>query len=345
MAQLNYSTYAQIILGLSGIASLVLKHSRQSTAKQISILPITLLTDLQVAQALSHPQNDSLKNLIATAYRDTVEATHNINNSTDSLETQRIFIEETLKTLQAKLGPDISPASKASIESTKDVLNQQLRVIQSIANNSTINSNELNQIKQDIDQVAAVHDTEWTAYREKQLEQLKDRLEKILSAAGLRLLPGEIDNLLRQDMQEVLDRYVDLGVSKDLPAGKLDKLLGLNNPDFDTFYKMKAYMAIRSANPTPDQAISLLKELDSFFASTKTEANELNQKQLAENSRLHQQAKPIVKSAKSSFSELKKLEQERSLLLTRVATIHDLESIRERIEQRVEVKPQTGLTR
>lgn len=337
-----YSTYAKIILGLSeAIAALVVKYARQSSSKLTSVLPITLLTEDQVNQALGHPQNDSLKNLIATAYKDSVDATHYINISVESIDDQRMFIEETLNTLQTKLAGKVTPATKESIETTKNALNQQLRVINTLQERISGSEEQLTATKAEIDTLATTQDDQWSAFREKRLSQLKTEIEALLKGFGLQLLPGEIDNLERQDLQEVHDRYIDLGVGRDLPEKQMEKLLVLKNPDFATYFRVKAYMAIRSAHPSSDQAVKMMQQLNTFFDQSKQEAKELDSKQKVETEIVQRKVKPLLQAAITSSQELGNLQQERTVLLTKVASIRgDLDSIQEKIQQRIDVTPQ-----
>lgn len=336
------STYALVNIGLSkGIVSSILKHSRQSQTKQASILPITLLTETQVNQALSHPQNESLGDLIATAYCDSVNATHQTNVSQENIKNQQVFNHESLDALQDKLKSNISPASKKNVEHAKEVLNQQLRVMRNIKENLNHAETQLGTIHKEIDDLAIAHDSQWSDYRKKRLEALRNEIEKNLNDAGLKMLPGEIDNLLREDLQDVSDRYVDLGVSKDLPPGGIEKLLGLKTPDFATYFRMKAYMAIRSTNAPVEERITVLKKLDDFFKASQQEAEALNTQQKTENHSVQRKIKPILEIAKSNRMELERLEQERDVELNKVTSI---EAIREKVQQKTETPPPTPST-
>lgn len=331
------STYASVYIGLSPtLVDLIRKHSRQSSTYESSpILPITLLPENQVNQALSHPQNRSLKDLIATGYRDQREIQHDINAASEDLENHRLFVEESLTTLQAKLKGKVSPAFKANIESTKTALNQQLKVMQSIEKEIGQAQAQLTGVT--LDQQAKAHDQEWSAYREKYLPLLEQQINKVLEESGNHTLPpGEVDNLLRDEMQEVLDRYIDLGASKDFSAAEMEKLLQLEHPDATTYFKLKAYMALRSVNPPLDQRAKLLSSLDPIFKEAKKEAKKIDDKQLAANHTLDQSIKPILKTVKNDRMELKKLIQDSSAILSHVASIEDLETIREKMAQRTE---------
>lgn len=336
------STYARLFIGFSeSFSSLITEYSRQSQSKQTKILPITILSASQVSQALAHPQNQTLTDMIAITHSDNIKIDRKIIQGQESLDSQRIFIEETLNALESKKRV-ASPATKANIENTMNSLNQQYKLLNNIQNALDHGRKQMSSIKNDIDDLVQRQDGEWSAYRENFLRLLKQEIEKVTKEAGLPPIPqGEIDNLMRQDLQEVLDRFTDLGASKDLPAAELEKILGINNPDFDTYFKMKAYLALRSILPSRENIGELMKKLDQVFIQAKDEANSIYERQAAE-IRTHDNDKlqPILKVAESNYETLTRLEIDREDLLKVVASLQDIESIREKTQQRIaEVRP------
>ncbi len=330
------STYARLFIGFNETFSSQITHyARQTRSKQTAILPITILSSEQVNQSLSHPQNQSLKDFIGTAYADSIRADRMIIKGQESLNEQKIFIEEALENLETKK-KFASPATKASIESTKKTLNDQYKLLTNIKNAQEHGYSQLKGLGQEFKDLSTKQDAEWSTYRDSMLKKLENTLETVLETVGLPSLPqGEIDNLLRQDLQDVLDRFEDLGASKDLPQEELSKLLGIKKPDLDTYFKMKAYLAIRSVYPSRENISQHMKKLDHFFNEAKDEGRKILHQHESEIKALDSKVQPIVKVAESNNRTLDQLKFGREQLVMSVASLADLEAIREKTQQRI----------
>jgi hypothetical protein len=347
MPQLFLSTYARLFIGFNeAMSRLIKKHSRQSQSRQTQILPITILSPDQV-KSLSHPHNASLRDFIKEAYADFMRANQMLIKVQESLEEQYIFIDETIKTLDEKRR-SASPATKKIIEKTQTALNGEYMPLTNIKNIQNHSHHQLATVVQDFDHLITELDTEWSQYRDKMLERLKNELTNVLKLAGLPPLPqGEIENLLREDLQDVEDRFEDLGARKDLPDNKVEKLLGLDKPDIDTYFKKKAYLAIRSVDPSRENIDHYLRQLNNFFGEAKTEGKQLLTKQEARIKALDKEKiKPIVQSLESNNNTLTKLKEYRDDSIKAVASIHDIEAIRNKTVQRIsEARPLTPLSK
>jgi hypothetical protein len=335
------STYARLFIGFNeAMSRLIKKHSRQSQSRHTQILPITILSPDQV-KSLSHPHNESLKDFIRGAYADFMKANRMLIKGQESLEEQYVFIDETIKTFDEKKR-SASPATKKTIEKTQAALNGEYVPLTNIKNMQNHSRRELATLAQDFSNFITELDTEWSQYRDKMLKQLRDELAKVLKEAGLPPLPqGEIENLLRQDLQDLDDRFEDLGASKDLPDNKVEKLLGLNKPDIDTYFKKKAYLALRSVDPSRENIDQYLRQLNNFFKAAKTEGKQLLTKQEAKIKALgNEKVKPIVQSLESNNKTLDKLKEYRDDSIKTVASIRDIEAIRNKTVQRIsEARP------
>jgi hypothetical protein len=340
------STYARIYIGLlPTLVKKIKQYSRQlATATTQAVLPITILPESPIQQALSHPQSGGLKTFMQTAYSDNIRVDNYISDSQASLEEQQIFIESTLYTLQsAKTNPNTSPAFQAKINDTMDSLNKQLIVLKSVGSEISASQQKSTEAKKWFGELIEKHDTEWTEFRDKHLKELHKAIDGILEDTGYHKLDpipgGEVDNLMRQDLQETLDFYTDRA-AKDLTPTEMEKMLGLKNPDVDTFFKIKAYLALRSVNPPLEERAGLMKKLETLFNQAKTEGQQLLDKQQKEVINLdNQNVKPILHTIESSHRQLKALETDRKAFLAPVTSAKLREEIEERIQQQQQPPP------
>lgn len=315
------STYARLFIGFfKPFGELVTQYSRQSPSKPLQVLPITILSEEQVTQTLFHPHNSTVKEMIHTAYKDARKADHDLLDGQDSLDTQRRFIETSLEEISSR-------KSTESTKLTRDALEKQYVLLNNIQNAIKHGHSQLNDIEKDFEDFVSRQNTEWVDYRTKYLGKLSEEISNRLPA----ITPGEIENLERQDLQDARDRFVDLGISKDFTNAELNKILNLENPDFDTYFKTKAFMAIRSAIPLDKEKISqVMKSLDNIFVEAKNEGQALSEKQKAEIHNIdNTKVKPLLDTIDRNNKTLKTLESDREKLLPPEA----IEAIEEKIQR------------
>jgi hypothetical protein len=334
------STYARLFLGFSAaISDNIVKFAKKAKAYVANILPITLLTEDQVDQALSDPHNKFLNTSIKDYYVDHRKAEHLAINIQSDLNSQKVFIEETLKTLEEK-SQDVTPTVKSNIDVTTELLLNQYKVLNSIQVELNDNETTLKQLQEQSDPMIQKHEQEWVIYRQQMLDGLLNELKtQFAGDEDFRLVQGEIDNLQRQDsLQELYDRVTELAA--DLPPGELEKIIDLKNPSNQTYFKLKAFLAIRSALTTTTNINRAMKKLNSFFNTTENEGKKLFDKQNASiQSLVKTTLKSITQTMKTNENTLKSLYENRQTILKPVASIEDLEKIRDKTDKRIAETP------
>jgi hypothetical protein len=335
------TSYARMFIGmLPALVRMIRKHSRQTATTTSPVLPITILSESQIQQALNQPQCESLRNFIQTAYKDTIHLDNLTNDSQRMLEEQQIIIESTLYSLKAaRDSSNISDAFKAKAEIAMQSLYKQLDVIHTIEADIRKAVTQSAALKNDFTSLLDAQETELDVYRAKQLKQLHEVLDEILVNAGYHKLDpvpgGEVDNLLRADLQEALDRYEDLA-ARDLTPKEMEKMLGLTKPDVATFFKIKAYLALRSVNPPLEDRPKLMRQLEQFFEQAKKEGTEILQKQSLETKRLDEtNVKPVLQIAANCHAELQALAKDREKVIKPVETRQLRRQIRLQVQQRI----------
>lgn len=338
-----FSTTARLLIGLNpDLCQRIIRSARQNPNKKTNILNITILSSDQMNQSLADPQNNSFKSWIKLVYVNNLQVVNSIIASQEKVEEQRIFIQEALNTLHNKL-KSAPPPQKVEIKSAMTSLQQKYKLLNNIDNAYVHSSKQLTALETESNAVIAKHDEQWAAYRSKHLDELKVSLDKILEEAGLPPLPqGEIDNLLRQDSwQEVLDRFNDVGASKDLPEAELEKLIQLKKPSFNTYFRLKAYMAIRSVYPSREKISNYFNKLNDKFNEENHDGDELTAKQEGEVSTLRDKVIPISQLTDSNRKTVNEILLDSENILKNVTTKRDLEYIIEKTQAvRSEIVPE-----
>ncbi len=334
------STYARLFIGLSPtISGLVIDSARKNPNRATNVLKITMLSPDQIDQSLKDPRNKSLKTLIQSVYANNIKAGRTIIKSQDTLGEQRVFIEQALNTLSSK-SKKSTPAQKKEIQNATNNLNQRYKLLNNIDNASTHTDQQLTNIQSEADTLSVNNNKEWVNYSTKHLEEIKGGIEKVLSNARLPSLLeiGEVTNFLRQDSwQEVLDRFNDSGASKDLEQAGMEKLLGLKKPSYDTYFKLKAYMALRAVDPSREKIGQCFSQLKSYFEQANQEASDLTAKQEAQIHSLDKEVQPILKLTESNNETLNANNFEH--MLGGVISKSALESIKENTRAQISEVP------
>jgi hypothetical protein len=333
------STYARLFLGFSvPISNNIVKFAKAYVEK-LNILPITLLTEEQVDQALSDPHNEFLKTSIKDYYVDDRKAEHLAIRIQNDSNSQKVFIEETLKALEEK-SQNVTPAVKSNIDITRELLLNQYKVLNSIQTELNDNETKLKQFKEQFDPMIQKHEQEWVVYRQQMLDGLLNELKtKFSGDEDFRLVQGEIDNMQRQDsLQELYDRVTELAA--DLPPGELEKIIDLKNPSNQTYFKLKAFLALRSALTTTTNINRAMKKLNSFFSTTENEGMKLFDKQKSSiQSLVKTELKSMIQTMETNENTLQSLYENRQKILRPVASIEDLEKIRDKTDKRIAETP------
>lgn len=340
---IGISTYARLFIGFSSdLASYIVGSARVKSTDPTAILPITILSEDQVSQSLSDPLNESFRTLLGTSYADNLKTNRALIKGQETLLEQRVFLEEALRALDEK--KRTAPLSaKSSIDTAITALNNQYKQLNNIKNAFDHNEKQLSELNADFSQITT--DLKENRSRYKQgLAQLNDQLAKLLRENGLPDLPsGEVENLLRQDSwQELLDRFYDTGASKELPPAELERILNLKHPSYETYFKLKAYLAIRSVHPSRENMGKYLKQLDPYFTQANEQAKTLNETEQQQIKTIaEEKIQPVLKTIESNQATLELLHDNREQILTQVTTAKDLATIEENIQARI----QTGLPR
>jgi hypothetical protein len=276
-----------------------------------------------------------------------METAKSLNTSADELDRQLIFFDEAFKSLEEERRV-ATDQSKIEIESAISSFENQYKTMINIKKSLDTTHQQLDSLEGDFSHLAEEHDLQWIDYRTQALSQLHTDLAKLLQSSGLPDLPqGEVDNLLRQDnFHELLARFSDLGASKELTPTEREKILGLNDPSYETYFKLKSYLAIRSVHPSREDMGKYLKKLDSFFDQSHQEGQALTERQEVEIKALDQnKVQPILTGTKTNLITLSKLETEREAALALVASSVDIAAINQNVRVRIsEIKPRVETT-
>jgi hypothetical protein len=345
------STYARLFIGFSmSMSRIIKKYSRQSQTKQLKLSPITMISNEQVDESILHPHNKAVKEVIGSSYSSSIKIDRLMIKYQDHLDGQRIFIEEILKLLREKNKQLLDWGSDTQhIQDARKNLNRQFKLLDQVQGDIDDAYQQLSDVRQSIAKVVERGDNAWVEYRTELLDKLREQIVNLLARAKLHIPQGEIDNLLRQDLQDVEDRFIDLGANKDFPPEELEQILGLEHPDFDTYFKKKAYLAIRSvAVGNKEQIRGVMKELNPFFEEARKAGNRLYNEQGAQVQAIDEQkVRPILQLISSGQTLLAAIESDCNALLESVTSRDDIQSIYNRTFERIsKVKPREvpGLT-
>lgn len=337
MASQFKSTYARLFVGFSpDISQLMVKYARKTGRDTAAVLPITILSSNQVTQSSADPHNASLVSLIS-AFKETIRADHQFLEGSDDAIKQKATVKYILDDLAQKR-PKATPAAQSNIDNITHSIEEQWRLIQNIENAMTHHAKQVNEVKAKFKSVAEKNDKIWTQFKEAKLVQLQHVVDKVIDDARLQSLPpGEIENLIRLDSwQDMLDRYYDLGANRDPEAAAIEKLIGLKSPTIDSYYKLKAYLAIRSVNPSHENMPQYLKKLGPFFDATKHEADEMTTQQIAEIKNMEENLQPAIKITQKNNETLSRLDKDREVLMQGIASIDEIEQIKQKATQSLE---------
>ncbi|MBA2654023.1 MAG: hypothetical protein H0U71_03020 [Gammaproteobacteria bacterium] len=330
------STYARLFLGFSPpVSQQIVEDSRQPSSKSVDILDITILNQSQIDQALSHPQNKYLKEIISGPYVAFIRADRKIIQDKDSLEEQFPFVNVTLSDLEQKKKETKSEATKKVLSNIQSSLNQQWKYLQTI-NDSVNHQHSLLTETEASFKIVSKHNSDWQQYREKHLDKLRVELE------SLHIPEEEINNLLRQDLQYTIDKFTDrVIVTQDLPPAKLERLVKLDHPDFATYFKMKAYLAIRSVLPSSERTPQHMEKLEDFFKQAAHEAEQLHHQQTDEIKTLQiHKIEPILEVAQENHNILVRMSTDR---LEQVKSVTNLEDINAKVEEAIQRAPASSM--
>lgn len=337
------STYYHLYLGMfNEVADIIKASARPSINKGSDVLGIRHLEKEWIPQALSDPQNESLKTLISLSVTDSSKATKLRNEGGEAVSEQQLFISEALAILEQKKpkgATDLSDAQMTALKKIRDaqaILNTQFKQLINIDNSVKHHHKLIDEVKIEINNLAGSHYSTWQDFRRTNLINLEEPIRKVLHEVGLHQLPqGEIDNLLRTDSwQEVLDRFQDTGAMKELTPAQLEKLFNWNKPTIASYFKLKAYLAIRSVNPSRENMSQYLKRLDPVFNKIDQHGDAITQQQKMEIQSLNDsKVKPILEVVDGNVATLKLLESSRAKVMHDVTSSQEIDRIQDKIRR------------
>lgn len=337
-----YSTYARLILGFDeSISKRIIDTSDQSTTRKTSILPITILTEKQVKQAMSDPSNESLKEIIRSPYVDTIKADRAYIKARENISPDKVTIEETLPVLDSKKR-GASQASKTSIDNTMSALNDQYRKLNQLESQLQDIQGQVQIIDNDFASLTGKHTQELRELRKNLLDNLYSEIKEILKSADLNpLLEQEVTNLLREDnYRDLVVRFDDLTSKDSISPAEMERMTGRKDASYATYYRLKAYLAIRSVLTDPSNTKDYMKQLDAVFKDAEKQGQELIEKQKVEIKSVTQnKVLSALKAAESSNTTLSKLESDREKIVREVVTTQDMKVIEEKTEARTAAIP------
>lgn len=342
MASGFYGTYACLFIGFSkDLSQYVVDSALKKSTKQTSVLGITYLDGDQVSQALNDPRNKDLKTFVGTAYKDFIETNHLLLQGQESVRDKKTYLEEALGALDEKRRIS-SGTAQTTVNDAISSLNTEYKQLNNIDNAYEYNDKQLDTIG-DFSSVISTMRDDRDQYNEQKLQELYEAITKVLRDSGIQDLPsGEVDNLLRPDAYvEVYNRFMDTGANKELPADEIERILHLNNPTFETYYKLKAYLAIRSVYFARENMGQIMRRLDTVLAKTKEEGEKLAQKQEPNINAIAEKIKPITDNINSNNTTVDNLAKKREDVLKNVGdVVRDIEQrFQTRISEAERVEP------
>lgn len=335
MASDFYGTYACLFIGFSkDLSKYIVDSALKKSTKQTPILGITFIDSDQVSQALNDPRNEALDNFVSTTYKDFMETNHNLLEGQDSVREEKIYLEEALGTLDEKRRISTG-TSQTTVNDAISSLNGEYKQLNNIDNAYEYNDKQLETIG-DFSSVISTMRDDREEFNERKLQELHDAVTKVLHDSGVQDLPsGEVDNLLRPDAYiEVYNRFIDTGASKELPPDEIERIFHLSNPTIETYYQMKAFLAIRSVYlASGNEKVKFLDRLKTFFAKTKDEGEKLVEKHAPNTTAITEKIKPIADNINSNNTTVESLAKKREQILTTVGDV--VPDIEQRIQSRI----------
>jgi hypothetical protein len=249
----EYSTYSRTVLAdLKSLSELIRKYSATQQTIALKVPPGSPLKLEQIQNSLLNPQN-ALKPSMA-AFATLLKLEQDIIKSQESIQTQREEMRESIREMREKhvMAQD-EKEKTALMEASKEMetlLQKTGDIYQSLARAQS----GLDAHYKKVDELALKHDKEWHEYRTFYLQQT---LDDIL-ATDIELTESEQKTLLHEDTwpQLILD-FDSLNI-------EIPDYLNIDSPNFETYFRLKAYIAIHSSlsrRMLPHKAQDILKYL------------------------------------------------------------------------------------
>lgn len=332
-----FGTYARLFLGFSpAISALVTEFASKKTTEQTPILPITILRENQVQEAYADPRSEPLRKLVSAAYVAERAADIHLISGQEDVSKQKIYIEEALETMKEKRRV-AEITDKAKIDSTVNTLNHHYKNLNNMDNAANYNDRQINNLEEDFKAATQNIKDDFDNFNTQALKDLHEAVEKVIHDSGLHALPsGEVDNLLRPDSyQEVINRFNDTGANRELTAKEIEKMLSLQAPTFETYYKLKAFLAIRAVYPSRENVGEMLRRFDNVLAKIKQDAQKYTEQREPEIANLSDKIKPIAKNIESNDAGINTIAESSLKTVNEIANNNDLVTLEERIQARV----------
>ncbi|MDF3054252.1 MAG: putative cytosolic protein [Gammaproteobacteria bacterium] len=233
----EYSSYSRTILAdLKSLSKLIRKYSAtqqdNTKTREATWAPLKLE---QIQNALLNPQNALKPSMVAFATL--LKTEQEIIKTQERIQVQRESIRESIQGLKEQhvISKDTKEKEKL-FESSKKMENM-LRKTGEIYQGLVRFQETLKERYREIDALALKHDKEWHEYRTFYLRQTLNNL----LVTDLDLSDMERQALLSEDTwPQILQDFQTLNI--DIPED-----LNVSAPNFETYFKLKAYLAVHSS--------------------------------------------------------------------------------------------------
>lgn len=251
-----YSTYARAIIGeLAALAQVIHKYSTTSFEQLASLEFPIVLTLTQFEQALLNPQN-SIKSSIHT-YATIIKLRREASNIKELNKKQRSLLQQGISKLREKLKTAANDMERDDIMESIQVMEKSIKDLSAANKEVTQLEIQAKKFEQQLITLIKQHDQEWEQYRGHYLKELLIGLE----AQSVELSELETNDLLRlETWSELIQRFEILNL-------EIPNYLNLQEPKINTYFKLKAYLAIhaslsrRMLPSKPENILKLLKKL------------------------------------------------------------------------------------
>lgn len=341
----NYSTYAQLFLSFRESVGELFSGTGISKPSTDTLLGLKKISNSEIRQTLDDPHNQDVR-AVMKLQAGNIELDRNIIQLKDELSAQKIFIDESLKSLNTlSKQKDLPPTAKTTYKNAAESLENQYKQLNAIESLLNQNIKTRGQLEQKIDQMGKEQKTERDNYRRDTLKEIAGEFDKMKLGGEKMLNEDEMNEFLRQDSwDDLVKRFQQLNV-------EWPKHIDKKAPSSSAYFELKSYLAIRSSlsrNFQPhhyEDIMSHMKNLNASFkrANEKGEAIYKRQEEAAQ-STLKNEVKPVVDSLKRNHSTLSGMKAQRDALLKVVTPEQTLRSIQQetqkRIAETIPVRPQ-----
>ncbi|MFT3742045.1 MAG: hypothetical protein QM752_05140 [Gammaproteobacteria bacterium] len=244
-----YSTYTRTILSeTQSLADLIRKYANISYKEEAQP---PLISPQQLTDALANPQSP-LRSTMA-AYASLLALNKRLIQTMEDALVQRRLMKESLSRLRDKLDT-ANPVQQKDLHRHIKELDQAYQETMTLQKNLAPLEAQIGKFKNRLDKYTFEFDQEWEAFRAHYLAQLFEQV----NALEIRFSERELQELSAPETwPEVIERFVIQNIG--VPSA-----LNLDEPDYSTYFRLKAYLAIHAAlgrRLLPNQPEDVMKYL------------------------------------------------------------------------------------